>query len=96
MLLLNQQKFFNIVRKILDREEIREKPIVLISVAGELDVIFKTKLCYLGCFFPRPGSEFFHSGSPIESQKDPGSRIRIRIKEKVFLTQKTVSKLSEK
>jgi hypothetical protein len=32
-------------------------------------------------FITDPGSEFFHLGSLIQSLKDPGSRIRIRIKE---------------
>ncbi len=46
-------------------------------------------------FFVYPGSEFFHSGSRIHGQKDFWPRIRIRIKEFKFLTQKIVSKLSE-
>jgi hypothetical protein len=40
-----------------------------------------------------PGSEFFHPRSRIQGPKDSGSRTRIRIK--VFLALKTVSKLSE-
>jgi hypothetical protein len=41
-----------------------------------------------------PGSEFFHPGSRVKKVPDPGSRIRIHIKE-AFLTQKIVSMLSE-
>jgi len=40
-----------------------------------------------------PGPEFFHPGSRIQGQKD--ARIRIRIKDFKFLTQKIVYKLSE-
>jgi hypothetical protein len=43
-----------------------------------------------------PGLEFFHFGSKVKKIPDPGSRIRIHIKEfKYFKTHKIVSKLSE-
>ncbi len=37
---------------------------------------------------PDPGSEFFHSGSWNQGQKDSGSRIRIRLKEINYLSPK--------
>jgi hypothetical protein len=80
--IVKSTKIFKIIRKILDREDIRDKPIVLISVAGELDVFLPN---YAIPDLDRNFSIF--SGSPIQSKKDPGFRIRIRIKEKVFLTQ---------
>jgi hypothetical protein len=43
-----------------------------------------------GLFIPDPESEFFHPGSRVKEIPDPHLRIE------VFLTQKTVSMLSEK
>jgi hypothetical protein len=43
-------------------------------------------------FIPYPGFEFFHPGSRVKKISDPDPHYRIY----AFLTQKTVSKLSEK
>jgi hypothetical protein len=76
----------------LDLEQHKKVGSVRINHSGSTTLLS----CYLSLNVNvYKANKFFHPGSPIQGQKDSGSRIRIRNKELSVFNPKTVSKVSD-
>ncbi len=69
--------------------------VIIIDIYSTVCTYHPQQCCGSSMFISDPGSDFFHLGSRIESQKYSGSRIRICIKEFKYLNPQKCSKLWE-